>query len=52
MVVVVAAALGIEVVEAAAALPVDNTIANPRSRSSSGKTGRPNPTDLEPSAIC
>jgi hypothetical protein len=29
VVVVVAAALGIEVVEAAAALPVDNPIANP-----------------------
>jgi hypothetical protein len=52
VVVVVAAVLGIEVVEVVAALPVENTIANPRSRSSSGKTGRPNPTDLEPSSIC
>jgi hypothetical protein len=52
MVIVVAAALAIELVEAATAIPVDNTIANLCTWSSSGKTGMTNPTDLEPSAVC
>jgi hypothetical protein len=47
VVIVVAAALAIELVEAATAIPVDNTIPNLCTWSSSGKTGMTNPTDLD-----